>query len=70
MEIKFESSVGEGHQCTKLKAILLEDEVMIKTCWIDFLNHGNDVESHYVLEKKELSDFIGVLLHLQSKLRK
>ena len=66
MEIKFQTEVHEGYS-SELSISKIESGVLILTSNIQGgLNSG---EAYHFLSKEDLKDFIGALLHIQSKLR-
>lgn len=66
MEIKFKTEIHEGY-LTKLSITKIESGVFITTSNV---KEGLETEEAiHFLSKEDLKDFIGALLHVQSKLR-
>jgi hypothetical protein len=66
MEVKFENQISETLS-TKLNISKIDSGVFISISTIE-VNEPTTENTHF-LSKKELSDYIGILLHIQSKLR-
>ena len=66
MEVKFENKISEDLS-TELSISKIQGGVFISisTKEVDC----EPIENTHFLSKKELSDYIGILLHIQSKLR-
>ena len=66
MEVKFENKITETLS-TELSVSKIENGVFISLSSIE--QNETQVSNSHILTKKELSDFIGILLHIQSKIR-
>lgn len=66
MEIKFKTEVHKNYS-TQLTISKIENGVFITNSSIEG-NLENEEATHF-LSKEDLKDFIGALLHVQSKLR-
>ena len=73
MTIKFENydQLNDEDCTSKLKIITRLDKSIYLSLSNEFFNGGKDDRvAFFELEPKQLSDIIGALLHIQSKLRK
>jgi hypothetical protein len=68
MEISFQTEVTEKLS-TKIVASKIESGVFISQREILNGKESNDITTHF-LDKEQLKDFIGALLHIQSKLNR
>ena len=66
MEVKFENKITETLS-TELSVSKIENGVFISLSAIE--KNETQLSNSHFLTKKELSDFIGILLHIQSKIR-
>lgn len=66
MEVKFENTITEDLS-TELSVSKIENGVFISLS--TFEKEEVTISNSHFLSKKELSDFIGILLHIQSKIR-
>lgn len=66
MEVKFENKISENLS-TELSVSKIENGVFISLSTLQI--EEPTIENSHFLTKKELSDFIGILLHIQSKIR-
>tara|TARA_R110000824_G_scaffold247207_1_gene436329 strand:+ start:161 stop:370 length:210 start_codon:yes stop_codon:yes gene_type:complete len=69
MIVLFERTLTEDAK-TDLIIEKLNDEIYLKIEYTDFANRNLDRKVGHFLTKEELKEFIGALLHIQSKFRK
>lgn len=67
MEISFTTDLSDGLE-TKIIVSDIEKGVFITIK--ELFNHKTDQSAVHFLDKKQLKDFIGALLHVQSKLNR
>lgn len=69
MKVVFEKSVTSDVK-TSLNIETCDDGIFISVEYLNYLNRGLDRELGHHLTKEQLKEFIGALLHIQSKNRK
>lgn len=67
MKITFENEITE-FQITQLELSISESGVFVDVRYLDKIQDSSIDATHF-LDKTQLKDFIGALLHIQSKLR-
>lgn len=69
MRVLFEKTLTEDAK-TDLIIEKFNDDIYLKIEYTDFANRNSDRYVGHFLTKEELKEFIGALLHIQSKFRK
>jgi hypothetical protein len=69
MEIRFQTEITEKFS-TCLAISKIDSGVFISILKINAVNNSEELIENHFLNKEELKDFIGALLHVQSKLNK